>query len=160
PREAEDHVPVNADAVLGTPLEQTHILKGCHSFSHAPEDGRAQALEPWLNARNPRLPEKADLFAPKIRLDFVEEVEAVARFPQPGQHVTEVPEIEDVVDHLEVELAVAPRERCQLFFDPGRTLAPECHAGPIESAEGAVGLCSPPTPSRALVDERDVPGEF
>jgi hypothetical protein len=95
-----------------------------------------------------------------VGLELVEQAQVVAGIAQPGQHLAEVAVVEDVVDHLEVELTVPLRERRQILDDARGALAAKRHAAAVEAAEGTVRLGPPPAAARALVHELDAGREL
>src|SRR5262249_4055523 len=134
----------------GGPLEARDVLKGRHPLSHEGENRRAEALDPRLDVVDARLAEQLHLVLPEVRLGLVEEPEIVASVTKDRKDVAEIPEVDDVVDGLEVEPSVALHEGLHLLEDARGALAAERHTRAVEPAERAVRLGAPPAAARRL----------
>src|SRR5262245_43033557 len=96
------------------------------------------------------LAEQLQLVLSEIGLGLVEEAEIVTPVAQGRQDVAEISHVDDVVDGLEVEPAVALHESLDFLEDARRTLAAKGHARTVEPAERAVRLGAPPAAARGL----------
>ncbi len=151
--EAVEVVPVQVHADGFRVAQQPDVLAAGHALVHEFQHPAAEVFHTGLDVADARRAEDAQLFAPQVRLDLVAQPQVVAGLLEAGRHRAEIGHVEDVVGDPHVEDAVPLDQPEDLLDEPLRILAAELHERSVEPAEGAVVLCAPPAPARALHDD-------
>ena len=147
-RESEEHVPQRLDAEFLAPLQQLNVLQARDAFLHLLQHVVAEALDAGLDDRDAGVAQQPDLIFLEVRFRLVEQRDLQLPLGQHRQQRSEVLEIENVVDDLDVAAGVSGRQVRQLVECPRGRFAAIRHRLAVEAAERAVHPLAPPAAAR------------